>query len=119
MGVENAQVFGPSRRLSGITLPPEERLPASRVASHLAVMAAVAAVMGVVVAGLAIPFAGVLGIGAKSLSHTVESLPAKLKAEPLAQQTKIVDPAGVTVATLYDQNRINVPLSQISRKMVK
>jgi membrane peptidoglycan carboxypeptidase len=82
-------------------------------------MAAVAAVMGVVVAGLAIPFAGVLGIGAKSLSHTVESLPAKLKAEPLAQQTKIVDPAGVTVATLYDQNRINVPLSQISRKMVK
>jgi len=102
-----------------MSVPPGERLPASRVASHLAVMAAVAAVMGVVVAGLAIPFAGVLGIGAKSLSHTVESLPAKLKAEPLAQQTKIVDPAGVTVATLYDQNRINVPLSQISRKMVK
>src|SRR4029078_7967684 len=85
----------------------------------LAVMAAVAAVMGVVVAGLAIPFAGVLGIGAKSLAPPVESLPAKLKAEPLAQQTKIVDPAGVTVGTLYDQNRINVPLSQISRKMVK
>ncbi|HET7431708.1 MAG TPA: penicillin-binding protein [Nocardioides sp.] len=102
-----------------MSVPPEERLPASRIASHLAVMAAVAAVMGVVVAGLAIPFAGVLGIGAKSLSHTVESLPAELKAEPLAQQTKIVDPTGATVATLYDQNRINVPLSQVSRKMVK
>jgi membrane peptidoglycan carboxypeptidase len=102
-----------------MSVPPGERLPASRVASHLAVMAAVAAVMGVVVAGLAIPFAGVLGIGAKSLSHTVESLPAELKAQPLAQQTKIVDPVGNTVATLYDQNRINVPLSQISRKMVK
>src|SRR3954452_15891067 len=111
--------MGPSRSLLGMSVPPGERLPASRVASHLAVMAAVAAVMGVVVAGLALPSAGVLGIGAKSLSHTVESLPAKLKAEPLAQQTKIVDPAGVTVATLYDQNRINVPLSQISRKMVK
>jgi membrane peptidoglycan carboxypeptidase len=100
-------------------VPPEERLPASRVASHLGVMAVVAAVMGVVVAGLAIPFAGVLGIASKSLSHTVESLPAQLRTEPLAQQTKIVDPHGTTIATLYDQNRINVPLSQISRKMVK
>ncbi len=82
-------------------------------------MAIVAAVMGVVVAGLAIPFAGVLGIGAKSLSHSVEDLPANLRTQPLAQQTKIVDQSGTTVATLYDQNRINVPLSQISRKMVK
>ena len=102
-----------------MSVPPGERLPASRVASHLAVMAAVAAVMGVVVAGLAIPFAGVLGIGAKSLSHTVESLPAQLKAEPLAQPTQILDNSGQPIATLYDQNRINVPLSQISRKMVK
>jgi membrane peptidoglycan carboxypeptidase len=100
-------------------VPPGERLPAARVASHLGVMAVVAAVMGVVVAGLAIPFAGVLGIGAKSLSNSVENLPANLRTEPLAQQTKIVDPVGNTGATLYDQNRINVPLSQISRNMVK
>ncbi len=100
-------------------MPPGERLPASRVASHLGVMAVVAAVMGVVVAGLAIPFAGLLGISAKSLSHTVEDLPANLRTEPLAQQTKIVDGAGNTVATLYDQNRVNVPLSQISRKMTE
>ena len=66
MGVENAQVSRPSRSLFGMTLPPEERLPASRVASHLGVMAIVAAVMGVVVAGLAIPFAGVLGLASKS-----------------------------------------------------
>jgi membrane peptidoglycan carboxypeptidase len=82
-------------------------------------MAVVAVVMGVVVAGLAIPFAGVLGIASKSLSHTVESLPAELRTQPLAQQTKLVDPNGQTIATLYDENRINVPLSQISRKMVK
>jgi membrane peptidoglycan carboxypeptidase len=100
-------------------VPPEERLPARRVASHLAVMAAVAAVMGVVVAGLVIPFAGVLGLGAKSLNHTVDDLPAELRTEPLAQQTQIVDSQGQTIATLYDQNRINVSLSQISRKMVK
>ncbi len=102
-----------------MSVPPGERLPAARIASHLGVMAIVAAVMGVVVAGLAIPFAGVLGIGAKSLSHTVEDLPANLRTQPLAQQTQIVDQSGTTIATLYDQNRINVPLSQISRKMVK
>jgi membrane peptidoglycan carboxypeptidase len=82
-------------------------------------MAIVAAVMGVVVAGLAIPFAGVLGIGAKQLSNAVEQLPANLQTEPLAQQTQILDSEGHPIATLYDQNRINVPLSQISRKMVK
>ncbi len=31
----------------------------------------------------------------------------------------MVDEAGNVIATLYDQNRVNVPLSQISRKMVK
>jgi membrane peptidoglycan carboxypeptidase len=82
-------------------------------------MAVVAVVMGVVVAGLAIPFAGLFGLAAKSASQTVEDLPANLKTTPLAQQTRIVDGAGNTVATLYDQNRINVPLSQMSRKMVK
>ena len=76
-GSRNGQVFCPSRSLGRMSVPPDERLPASRVASHLGVMAIVAAVMGVVVAGLAIPFAGVLGIGAKSLSHTVEDLPAE------------------------------------------
>ena len=74
--------------------PLESACLRARVASHLGVMAIVAAVMGVVVAGLAIPFAGVLGIGAKSLSHSVEDLPANLRTQPLAQQTQIVDPRG-------------------------
>ena len=40
-----------------MSVPPGERLPAARIASHLGVMAIVAAVMGVVVAGLAIEIA--------------------------------------------------------------
>ena len=51
----------PSRTLGTMSAPSNERLTAGRVLSHLGVMVAVAAVMGVVVAGLAIPFAGVLG----------------------------------------------------------
>jgi len=100
-------------------MPHDERLPASRVFSHLGVMVIVAAVMGVVVAGLAIPFAGLVGIAARDVSRTMNDLPTELTVEPLAQKTRIVDGAGDTIASLYDENRINVSLSQVSRTMVK
>ncbi len=99
--------------------PRSERLSAPRVLGHVVVMLAVAAVMGLVAAGLAIPFAGVLGIGTKQVASGMTKLPAELKTEPLAQRTVMVDAAGNVIATLFDENRINVPLSQISRKMVK
>ncbi|MBB6627660.1 transglycosylase domain-containing protein [Nocardioides sp. KIGAM211] len=102
-----------------MSVPRNDRLPIGRVASHLGVMLAVAAVMGVVVAGLAIPFAGVLGIGARNVARTMDSLPAALETQPLAQKTRIVDADGNVIASLYDENRINVPLTQISRTMVK
>jgi membrane peptidoglycan carboxypeptidase len=82
-------------------------------------MLAVAAVLGVVVAGLAIPFAGVVGLGARDVARTMDSLPEELKTEALPQKTRILDSKGNTIATLYDENRVSVPLSQISRTMVK
>lgn len=100
-------------------MPPEERLPASRVLSHLGVMAAVAVVLGVLVAGLAIPFAGLAGLAARDVSRTMDDLPTELTVEPLAQKTTIVDGAGNTIASLYDENRVNVSLGQVSRTMVK
>src|SRR6476646_945002 len=99
--------------------PPDERLTPGRVASHLGVMLAVAAVMGVVVAGLAIPFAGVVGLGARDVAKTMDSLPEALKTEALPEKTTIVDSRGNTIATLFDENRVSVPLSQVSRTMVK
>lgn len=102
-----------------MSVPENERLTASRVLSHLGVMLAVAAVMGVVVAGLAIPFAGVLGLGARTVSESMDSLPAELEAKALPQKTEIVDVRGNVLATLYDENRVNVTLDQTSRTMVK
>ena len=49
----------------------------------------------------------------------MDNLPTELKTEPLAQKTKILDSKGNLIATLYDENRVNVPLQQISRTMVK
>jgi membrane peptidoglycan carboxypeptidase len=102
-----------------MSLPESERLSASRVASHIGVMFAVAAVLGVVVAGLAIPFAGLLGLGARNVADSMDTLPAELEAKPLPQKTKILDAHGNVLATLYDENRVNVSLKDVSKTMVE
>ena len=45
--------------------------------------------------------------------------PESLEAKDLSQKTRIYDVNGNLIASLYDQNRINVPLKSISRPMVK
>ena len=116
-------VLVPSRTLGAMATPSSRResgrSTSRTVASHLAVMAVVSAILGVLVAGLAIPFAGVMGVAAKDVSKGMVNLPEELEAKELAQKTRIYDVNGNLIASLYDQNRINVPLSQISRKMVQ
>ena len=102
-----------------VSMPRQERLPAHRVLSHLAVMVAVSAVLGVVVSGLAIPFAGIAGIGARNVARTMDDLPEELQIDELSQRTTILDANGNRIASLYDENRIKVPLKGISRTMVK
>ena len=102
-----------------VSMPRHERLPAYRVLSHLLVMVAVAAVLGVVVAGLAIPFAGIAGIGARNVARTMDNLPEELQTDELPQRTTILDANGNRLASYYDENRIIVPLKGISRTMVK
>jgi membrane peptidoglycan carboxypeptidase len=98
---------------------PGDPLPISRVLSHLAVMGAVSVVMGVIAAGLAIPLAGVLGLGARDMSNSLDNLPAELQTEALPQKTRILDGSGRLIASLYDENRVNVQLKDVSRTMVK
>ncbi len=105
--------------MSSSSKRPQARPDAGRVASHLAVMAAVAVVMGVLTACLAIPFAGLVGVAAKDVSTGMVNLPESLEAKDLSQKTRIYDVNGNLIASLYDQNRINVPLRSISRPMVK
>jgi membrane peptidoglycan carboxypeptidase len=102
-------------------MPRSERLPAHRVLSHLVVMAAVSVVLGVVVAGLAIPFAGLAGVGTQNLSDAMDDLPQELTAERLPERSLILDNKGEVLATLYVDggNRVSVPLRQVSRIMVK
>ena len=82
-------------------------------------MAAVSAVMGLLVAGLAIPFAGVAGLTARSVAESTDHLPSDLTAEPLPQRTRLVARDGSTLATFYDENRVNVHLDEVAPIMQK
>lgn len=95
----------------------DDRIPPNQVLAHLGVMAMVSVVLGIVVAGLAIPFAGVLGFAARDVSDSMRNLPESLETKPLAQASRIVAKDGTPIATLYDENRVNVPLTQVAEVM--
>ncbi len=87
--------------------------------SHLSVIIAVSAVMGVLIAGLAVPFVGALGLGARAADTSLKSLPEALQAEPLPQRSLMLDSRGHVIATFFDQNRVDVPLRDIAPIMRK
>jgi membrane peptidoglycan carboxypeptidase len=79
----------------------------------------VSVLAGALAAGLMVPFAGLAEFGTKKASESVESLPQELETEPPAVRSRILAADGTLIATLYEQNRVPVPLSQISPIMRK
>jgi membrane peptidoglycan carboxypeptidase len=84
------------------------------VVSHLGVIVAVSAVLGVLAAALAVPFVAAVGYGTKAADTSMHNLPAELKAAPLAQRTRVLDRNGKPIATFYDENRVNVTLDKVA-----
>lgn len=82
-------------------------------------MVVVSAVLGVVASGLAIPFAGLFGFAAEQTAETMDDLPQELETQDLPQKTRILDRKGRVIATIYDENRINVRLQDVSETMRK
>ncbi len=79
----------------------------------------VAALSGVVLAGIALPAAGALGLAAKGTVDGFDEIPANLKTPPLMQRTTILDNQGGQIATVYSRDRTVVPLKNISPYMQK
>jgi len=77
------------------------------------------ALMGLLMAGLAIPAIGAGGTATKSGVKAFNDLPSEFTVSPLAQQSKILDAKGGLIANPYDENRIIVPLKAISPWMQK
>jgi membrane peptidoglycan carboxypeptidase len=98
---------------------PGNRVTFGTVVSHLGVIIAVAAVLGVLTAGLVIPFVGLAGYGTKATADSLQNLPSQLKATPLSQRSRVLDRNGNPIAVFYDENRVNVPLSKVAPIMQK
>lgn len=80
---------------------------------------AVSAVMGLLVAGMALPFVGLVGLGTHAVAEGVEKLPHQLRIEPLAERSRLLDRRGRVIASFYDENRTYVDLSEVAPVMQK
>ncbi|MFJ5721546.1 transglycosylase domain-containing protein [Streptomyces sp. NPDC093149] len=79
----------------------------------------VAALSGVVLAGIALPAAGALGLATKGTVQGFDEIPANLQTPPLSQRTTILDSKGGMIATVYSRDRTVVKLKDISPYMQK
>ncbi|MFV0464348.1 MAG: transglycosylase domain-containing protein [Nostocoides sp.] len=75
--------------------------------------------VGVLAAGLAMPAVGAFGSTVNGSVQVFNDLPDDLVQNPLNQQSKILDASGKVIATPYAENRIIVPLDQVSPIMQK
>ena len=79
---------------------------------------ALCVVCGVLVAGLAFPVVGALGLVARAGADQFESLPAELIEPPLPQSSRILASDGSTLAVAYfNENRVVVGLSRVPKVM--
>ncbi|MEU1073278.1 MULTISPECIES: transglycosylase domain-containing protein [unclassified Streptomyces] len=79
----------------------------------------VSVLSGAVLAGIALPAFGALGLAAKGTVEGFDEIPANLKTPPLSQRTTILDNKGGQIATVYSRDRTVVPLADISPYMQK
>jgi membrane peptidoglycan carboxypeptidase len=74
----------------------------------------VSVLSGVVLAGIALPAVGALGLSAKGTAAGFDDLPGELKTPPLSQASKILDARGGLIATVYSRDRTVVPITAMS-----
>ena len=80
----------------------------------LAMFVVVSVLAGLLVAGLAVPAAALVGTSTKYVAQGIESLPTELTIQPASDKTLILMSNGETLAQLYDENRTVVTLDQIA-----
>lgn len=79
----------------------------------------VSVLAGGVLAGIALPATGLVGLAAKESVEGFDELPVNLKRPPLSQKTTILDADGGLIAHVYSRNRTVVPLEKIAPVMRK
>ncbi len=96
---------------------PRPRVTPLGVIGRLLALAVGSVVAGVIVGLMLLPFAGAAGVITRDVISDFESLPASLSTPPLPERSVILASDGSLLATLYYQNRVEVPLNSIAPVM--
>lgn len=97
--------------------PPGHRPGPIGMLARLGGIVVAAIVGGLLLALMAVPFIGGAGVLTRDVIKNFESLPDALSVPPLPQRSIILASDGSILATLYYQNRVEVPLESISPYM--
>jgi membrane peptidoglycan carboxypeptidase len=84
---------------------------------QIAVIIGVSVLSGVLIAGLVLPWVGLIDKGAQSSAAAIKNFPLPLKFSPLSERTEVLSANGTHLASFYDENRKYVPLSKVSYTM--
>jgi len=100
-------------------MPTDTKRSPSLTASftRLGLVVVISLIAGLLSAVAVIPFVGGAAVATKAAVNGYESLPDRLTTPPLPQRTRIVAADGSVLATIYEQNRIEVPLVDIAPVM--
>lgn len=97
--------------------PPGSRPGPIGILARIGGLVVAAVVGGVILALMAVPFIGGVGVVTRDVVKDFESLPDALSTPPLPQRSLILASDGSILATLYYQNRVEVPIDSISPYM--
>jgi membrane peptidoglycan carboxypeptidase len=82
--------------------------------TRLVLFLVVSVLSGVLVAGLVLPVLGSAGLVARKSADGFMDLPAELDIPPLPERSRILASDGSLIAYFYNENRVSVPLTQMS-----
>ena len=90
---------------------------AGTIAYSLVMFGVVSVLAGVLIAGLVVPLAALVGEGSRAAADELNNLPSELATPTLPARSKLLMANGQVLAYFYDENRIPVSLNQIAPVM--
>lgn len=89
----------------------------SQKAYSLLMFLAVSVLAGLLLSGLAVPVTALAGGSVKLAADSIENIPADFATPPQSERSRVLMANGEELATFYNENRVYVPLADISENM--